>query len=237
MPKLGVNIDHVATIRQARGELLPCPVNAAKICEQAGAHSIVAHLREDRRHINDKDVWQLRKEVKTRFNLEMSANEDIVKIACQLKPDQVTLVPEKRKELTTEGGLDVIRHSYRLKQVIKRLSQKGIAVSLFIDAEKKQILRSKELGANSIELHTGQYANAKTKLNKERELKKIKNAAKFGKEIGIIVNAGHGLNYQNTKPIAKIKEINELNIGHSIIAHSIFVGLKKAVKDMMKLVK
>jgi len=237
MPKLGINIDHVATIRQARGEAHPCPIEAAKLCEQAGAHSIVAHLREDRRHINDGDVWQLRKVIKTRFNLEMSTSEDIVKIACRLKPNQATLVPEKRKELTTEGGLDVVRHSNRIKQVIKRLNQKGIVVSLFIDPERKQILKSKELGADSIELHTGQYANAKTKLDKKRKFKKIREAAQFGKKIGITVNAGHGLNYKNTKPIAKIKEINELNIGHSVISYSIFVGLKKAVKDMMKLVK
>ncbi|MDP8265116.1 MAG: pyridoxine 5'-phosphate synthase [Candidatus Aceula lacicola] len=237
MSKLGVNIDHVATVRQARGESHPDPVNAAKLCEQAGAHSIVAHLREDRRHINDKDVWLLRKAVKTRFNLEMSVSEDIVKIACRLKPDQATLVPEKRKELTTEGGLDVLRHSHRLKQVIKRLNQKNIIVSLFIDPKEKQILKSKELGAHSVELHTGCYANAKTKLSKECELKKIQKAARFGKKIGIIVNAGHGLNYKNAKPIAKIKEIHELNIGHSIISYSIFAGLKKAVKDMLKLVK
>ena len=237
MPKLGVNIDHVATVRQARGESHPNPVDAAKLCEQAGAHSIVAHLREDRRHINDKDVWLLRKVIKTRFNLEMSINEDVVKIACRLKPNQATLVPEKRKELTTEGGLDVIRNFHRLKQVIKRLNQKNIAVSLFIDPEEKQILKSKELDAHSVELHTGRYANAKTKLSQQREFKKIKRAAQFGKKIGIVVNAGHGLNYKNIKPIAKIKEIHELNIGHSIISYSIFAGLKKAVKDMLRLVK
>ncbi len=237
MPKLGINIDHVATVRQARGETFPNPVDAAKVCEQAGAHSIVAHLREDRRHINDQDVIKLKKSVKTRFNLEMSISEDIVKIACRLKPDQATIVPEKRKELTTEGGLDVLRNSSKLKKIIKRLKEKGILVSLFIDPIKKQIKESKNVGADSIELHTGQYANAKTKLTRNKELKKISTAAKFGKKIGIAVNAGHGLNYKNTRPIAKIKEIEELNIGHSIISYSIFYGLKKAVKDMQELIK
>ena len=237
MPKLGVNIDHVATLRQARRGSLPCPVEAAITCEKVGAHSIVAHLREDRRHINDADVRRLRKAVHTRFNLEMSINKDIVAIAAQLKPDQATLVPEKRQEVTTEGGLDVIKYSKKIQKVIQTLEKKDILVSLFIDPEKKQIERTKRIGAKSIELHTGCYANAKTPKQRKKELDKIKKATVLGNKLGLIVNAGHGLDYKNTKAIAKISGIEELNIGHSIIAKSVFVGLKVAVKQMIKLTR
>ncbi|MDP8266731.1 MAG: pyridoxine 5'-phosphate synthase [Candidatus Aceula meridiana] len=237
MPKLGINVDHVATVRQAREGFTPDPVLAAKICEEAGAHSIVAHLREDRRHIHDRDIQKLKKTVKTRLNLEMSLNKDIVAVAIKIKPYQATLVPEKRQELTTEGGLDVIKNFTKIKRVTKILSQKGILVSLFIDPQKNQIIAAKRSGAKSIELHTGCYANAQTPVALKKEFKKIKNAVKIGNKLGLVVNAGHGLNYKNTQTLAKIAGIAELNIGHSIISQAIFVGLKKAVKDMLKLCK
>jgi len=237
MPKLGINVDHVATIRQARGGFTPDPVLAATICEKAGAHSIVAHLREDRRHIHDRDIQKLKKAVKTRLNLEMSLNKDIVDVAIKIKPYQATLVPEKRQELTTEGGLDVIKNFSKVKHVTKILSQKGVLVSLFIDPQKKQIIAAKECGAPSIELHTGCYANAQTPQALKKELKNIQNAVKIGKNLGLIVNAGHGLDYKNTQAIAKIAGIEELNIGHSIISQAVFVGLNKAVKDMLKICK
>jgi len=237
MPKLGVNIDHVATLRQARGEWEPDVLYAVKICEKAGADSIVCHLREDRRHINDKDVRQIRKMVKTRMNLEMSINESIVKIACRIKPDQATLVPEKRQELTTEGGLNVVKYFKRIKKAAQQLQQKGIVVNLFIDPVKKQIDASKDSGAAMIELHTGRYARATTQQARLKELKKIKAMTRYAQHIGLIVNAGHGLKYDNTKAIAKIKGIEELNIGHSIIANSVFMGLANAVREMKKLCK
>ena len=237
MVKLGVNIDHVATLRQARREFEPDPILAARICEQAGAHSIVAHLREDRRHINDKDIKTLRKTVRTRLNLEMSVNKEIVAIAGKIKPDQATLVPEKRQEITTEGGLDVAGNFARIKKTVTFLEEKGIAVSLFVDPTKRQILKSKESGARMIELHTGQYARAKSKSSIKRELEKIRHATDFAHTLGLVVNAGHGLNYINTRPIAKIKHMEELNIGHSIISRAVFVGLKQAVRDMVKLIK
>ncbi|MCX5680755.1 MAG: pyridoxine 5'-phosphate synthase [Candidatus Omnitrophica bacterium] len=237
MPKLGVNIDHVATLRQARRDRHPDPIDAARVCEKSGAHSIVAHLREDRRHINDNDIKRLRKTVRTRLNLEMSINDEIVKIACAIKPDQATLVPEKRQEVTTEGGLDIVKNFHKIKKIISALQRKGISVSLFIDPEKKQIIKSKQAGAQSIELHTGCYANARTKKTIFNELKKIREAVLLGKKLGLIVNAGHGLDYQNTKAIAKIKGIEELNIGYSIISRSLFIGLPKAVKEMVKITR
>jgi len=237
MPKLGVNIDHVATLRQARREFEPDPIKAAKICERAGADSIVAHLREDRRHINDSDIKQLRKIVKTRLNLEMSINKGIVDIAVKIKPEQATLVPEKRQEITTEGGLDVVANFQRIKKVTKRLHSAGILVSLFIDPVKKQIEKSKELEADSIELHTGCYAKARSKKQIKKEFDKLKRMTEFGNKIGLIVNAGHGLKYDNTKPIAKINGIDELNIGHSIISRAVFVGLEKAVREMKRISK
>lgn len=237
MPKLGVNIDHIATLRQARRGVLPDPIAAAKICEKAGARSIVAHLREDRRHIDDRDVKQLKKTIKTHFNLEMSASPAIVRIACAIKPDQATLVPEKRQEITTEGGLDVTKNFNYIKNVVAQLQQKGITVSLFIDPEKKQIIKSAQTGAESVELHTGSYANAKTKGQKQKELEKIRNGVLLGKKLGLIINAGHGLDYQNTTAIARIPGIEELNIGHSIISEAVFAGLFVAVKKMLKLTK
>ena len=236
MPKLGVNIDHVATLRQARRGLEPDPVAAAVLCVKNGANSIVAHLREDRRHIQDEDVYALRKAVRN-FNLEMSIDPSVVKIALEACPDQVTLVPERRQELTTEGGLDVVGNFSRLKKVIDVFNSKKILVSLFIAADRKQIDASRELKAGAIEIHTGCYADAKTRLVRSQELKKIREMACYAHGLGLIVNAGHGLNYQNTTDIARIPEFFELNIGHSIVSRAITTGLAGAVKDMVRLCK
>lgn len=237
MTKLGVNIDHVATLRQARGEGYPDPIQAALICQKAGATSIVCHLREDRRHIQDIDVKRLRKAVTIRLNLEMSLTKNIVDFACKIKPDQATIVPEKRQELTTEGGLDVVRQFHRTKNAVKRLQQKKIEVSLFIDPVKKQIKASKDSGAEMIELHTGEYANAKTATSRLKHLKKLKDAVTYAQSLGLIVHAGHGLKYNNTAPIARINGMGELNIGHAIICQAVFDGLPKAVRDMVKICK
>lgn len=236
MAQLGVNIDHVATLRQARGEGYPDPVEAALICEKAGAHSIVCHLREDRRHIQDADVKRLRKVVTTRLNLEMSLAKEIVDFACSVKPDQATLVPEKRRELTTEGGLDTIKHFTRITRAVSRLHRQGIAVNLFIDPVKKHIKSAKDTGAEMIELHTGKYANAKTAASRKKHLEKLKTAAAYAQSLGLTVHAGHGLTYDNTAAVAQIKGMGELNIGHSIICQSVFDGLAKAVRDMKKLI-
>ncbi len=237
MPKLGVNIDHVATLRQARRVLYPDPIEAARICEDAGCDSIVCHLREDRRHINDNDLVSLKKRVRTRLNLEMSIAPNIVKIACKVKPDQATLVPERREEITTEGGLELSSKKKELERVIKQLVKENIQVSLFIDPEEDIIKMSKDLGAGIIELHTGAYSNAKTSEEINRQLGILKSSVRFGKNLGLIVSAGHGLNYQNVSSLGKIDGIEELNIGHSIIAHAIFVGLERAVKEMKALIK
>jgi len=237
MPRLGVNIDHIATLRQARREFDPDPIAAAKMCEQAGADSIVAHLREDRRHINEHDVHKLRKSISTRLNLEMSLDKEIIQIAAAIKPDEATLVPEKRIEITTEGGLDVIKHFNRVKKTVETLHKKGIHVSLFIDPVKKQIQKAKESGAEIIEIHTGRYDYVRGKAAQKFELKKIKDMTQFARSLGLTVNAGHGLKYHNTKAIAKIPGIKELNIGHSIISRAAFVGLEKAVKEMKRIVK
>ena len=236
MAILGVNIDHVATLRQARREKEPDPVEAALLCEKAGCHSIVCHLREDRRHINDEDVRRLRKEIKTRLNLEMSTANEIVNIAIDIKPNQATLVPEKREEITTEGGLDVISFFDRISSVVQRLQSNGIVTSLFIDPEIRQIEASKKTGAKAIEIHTGRYANARTPKEKEKEFFSIVEAAITGKKLGMTVNAGHGLNYENTKKLCSINEIEEFNIGHSIISRSVFTGLENAVKEMLSLI-
>lgn len=237
MPKLGVNVDHVATVRQARRTIEPDPVIAAAICEMAGCDSIVAHLREDRRHIQDKDVIILRKSVSTRFNLEMSIHREIVGIARRIKPHQATLVPEKRQELTTEGGLDVAGNLRQINGVVYSLKEKGIDVSLFIDPDNSQIEASKKAGVNIIELHTGNYADAKDEETAKKELERLKRAVKFGLELGLVVNAGHGLNYQNTAAVARINGIEELNIGHSIISRAIMVGLGRAVKEMKDMIR
>jgi pyridoxine 5-phosphate synthase len=236
MPKLGVNIDHVATLRQARRECFPDPVKAARICEASGADSIVCHLRADRRHINDDDLKQLKKAVGVKFNLEMSTIPEIVEIALKIKPDQATLVPERRQELTTEGGLDIIRYKDKIARVIQKLKRKSIAVNLFVDPKKNQIKASKDIAADYIELHTGSYANARNLSERKKELHRIKDSAFYGSSIGLNVNAGHGLDYENSSRIAKIPVIEELNIGFSIIAASLFVGIGEAVREMKRII-
>jgi pyridoxine 5-phosphate synthase len=235
MPKLGVNIDHVATLRQARQGIDPEPGYAALICESAGADSIVAHLREDRRHIKDADLYLLRKIINTRLNLEMSTAAEIVAIACKVRPDQATLVPEKRRELTTEGGLDVIANFKKIKDTIAKLRDHGIEVSLFIDPDRRQIEASKKVKAEMIELHTGRYADALGRDKEIKYFKEIKTSCAYARSAGLLVNAGHGLDYFNTPKIASIKEIVELNIGYSIICRAVIVGLKQAVTEMKRL--
>ncbi|MCD5390577.1 pyridoxine 5'-phosphate synthase [candidate division NPL-UPA2 bacterium] len=237
MPKLGVNIDHVATIREARRTFEPDPVAAALICQLAGADAIVAHLREDRRHIQDKDIQLLREVVKIKFNLEMAATEEMVKVATKIKPDQVTLVPERRQEVTTEGGLNVVSKRKPLETLIKALKREGIVVSLFIDPHPAQIRASAEVGAQAVELHTGEYANSGTEEQSKQELKKLMNGVKRVKELNLRVHAGHGLTYQNVAHVAAIEEIEELNIGHTIISRAVLVGLDKAVREMLALVR
>lgn len=237
MPKLGVNIDHVATLRQARKTYEPSPLEAAKICEEAGCDSIVCHLREDRRHINDEDVIKLREAVKTRLNLEMSAAREIVKIASGIKPDQATLVPERRQEITTEGGLDVRKNLKLVASTVSALRSEGIRVSLFINPVKHQIDASVSAGARIVELHTGEYANAHTESARLKELDVLKKITGYALARGLEVNAGHGLNYENVRDVAGIEGINELNIGHSIISRAIFVGLGRATEDMLGLIR
>ena len=237
MKRLMVNIDHVATLREARGIYYPDPVYAAGIAEMAGASGIIIHLREDRRHIKDRDVKILREVVRTKLNLEMAATDEMVDIAREVKPDMITLVPEKREELTTEGGLDVAGLSGKIKKVIEKVREKGIKVSLFIDPEEEQIIASHKIKADMIEIHTGAYSDARSGMICDKELKKVVNAAKRGKELGLGVNAGHGLHYHNLSEIVAIAEIDELSIGHSIIARAIFTGLDRAVRDMLVLMK
>lgn len=237
MIKLGVNIDHVATVRQARLAKEPDIVRAAVFAEMGGAQGITIHLREDRRHIQDRDVRVLRQTVTTRLNLEMAAEDEIVKIACEVKPDMVTLVPEKRQELTTEGGLNILDSEIkeRVAKSIKTLHEAGIIVSLFVDPKKEIMKAAKDIGAEFVEIHTGKYSDALTEKEQMEEYNHIVEAVKSAKVMGLQVNAGHGLDYKNVKPIAAIKEIHELNIGHAIIARAIFVGLEKAVKEMKEL--
>ena len=237
MPKLGVNIDHVATLRQARGGNMPDPVYAAFLAERAGAQSIVAHLREDRRHIQDQDIKLLKKNIQTKLNLEMSIADEILKIACLVKPYQSTLVPEKRQELTTEGGLNVAANFKPVSRAIKKLRTSNIQVSLFIDPDKKQIRAAKNSGAEIIELHTGRYASAKNLRQKEKFFNQLKHAVDYARAQGLTVNAGHGLDYANVRPIAQIPGIEELNIGYSIICKALYVGLFAAVKEMRELIR
>lgn len=239
--KLGVNIDHVATLRQARGGVYPDPIVAAQICEQAGADSIVCHLREDRRHIQDRDVVELRKAVRTRLNLEMSLNAEIIQITGRIRPDVATIVPERRQEITTEGGLDVIKHFKKVKRAVSFLQDKGIAVSLFIAPDKEQIKHAQNTGATIIEIHTGEYAQTAIKGMQQHapteKLKKILIATAYAQSLGLKVSAGHGLNYLNTTRITQIKGIEELNIGHSIISEAVFIGLAPAVKKMLHVMR
>ncbi len=234
---LGVNIDHIATVRQARGTRYPDPVQAAIMAEEAGADGITVHLREDRRHIQDRDVELLSEVLQTRMNLEMAATDEMIAIAERIRPAHCCLVPEKREELTTEGGLDVITHRKKIREACKRLSDAGIEVSLFIDADPRQIDMAAELGAPAIEIHTGHYADCSEREGSIEELKRIILAAEQGVAAGLIVNAGHGLNYHNVEVIATIPQINELNIGHAIIARALFTGLTEAVREMKRLMR
>jgi len=234
---LGVNIDHIATLRQARGTRYPSLVEAAKICENSGADSITLHLREDRRHIQDNDVEELKSCLTTKMNLEMAATDEMLKIATKILPEDCCLVPEKRQELTTEGGLDVASQLGRMKEVCSELSANNIKASLFIDADNNQIEAAVECGAPIIEIHTGHYADASTSSEQQKELKKISNACNYAHSLGLQVNAGHGLTYKNTKAIAEISTIVELNIGHSIISRALFVGLSVATSEMKQLLQ
>jgi|TARA_R110002050_G_scaffold118739_6_gene236298 pyridoxine 5-phosphate synthase len=229
---LGVNIDHVATIRQARGTRYPDTVQAAALAEEAGADGITIHLREDRRHIQDRDVFLLKETLQTRMNFEMAVTDEMVAIAEKVQPAHCCLVPEKREELTTEGGLDVVGQEQKVKAACERLSVAGVEVSLFIDPDSAQIDATIRCGAPVIELHTGAYADAETSVEQGAELKRIQVAAAYAYQKGLIVNAGHGLNYHNVEQIAEIPEMNELNIGHGIIARALFVGIKEAVSEM-----
>lgn len=235
MARLGVNIDHVATLRQARGGAEPDPLAAAVLVELAGADGLVVHLREDRRHIQDKDLHLLREIVRTKLDLEMAADDAMAKIALTVKPDLVTLVPEKRQELTTEGGLDLVGQKERLQNIISLLHDGGIPVSVFIEPDLNQVKAAHKIAADFVELHTGRYANATRSKEADAEFDAITHAAKLAYKLGMGVNAGHGLNYRNVKRLTNIPEIVEYNIGHSIIARAVLVGLEQAVKEMKAL--
>ena len=232
---LGVNIDHVATLRQARGTHYPDPIQAAIESEQAGADSVTLHLREDRRHIQERDVEMLKDILQTRMNLEMAVTEDMLAIAARIKPADSCLVPERREELTTEGGLDVAGQKSKMRDACQRLAEAGVRVSLFIDADPKQIEAAHEVGAPCIEIHTGHFADAEDRASQAKELVKITEAAMLGDQIGLIVNAGHGLHYHNVTEVAALPQVQELNIGHAIIARAVFTGLQSAVRDMKQL--
>ena len=237
MAKLGVNIDHVATIRQARGGNEPDPVAAAYLAELAGADGITIHVREDRRHIQDRDLKILRQTVKTKLNLEMAATDEMVNLALAVKPELCTLVPEKRQELTTEGGLDVQLLVKNVTDVVAKLHDGGLLVSLFIDPDPDQVKAANKAGADSVEIHTGSFAEARNTKHIQDELQKIENAVRLASKLGMGVNAGHGLNYTNVKEVAAIGGIEEFNIGHAIISRAVFVGLERAVRDMVDLLK
>jgi pyridoxine 5-phosphate synthase len=234
--KLGINIDHIATLRNVRGTTYPCPVEAAKIAEQAGADLITVHLREDRRHIKDEDLIEIAAILTTSMNLECAVNAEMLNIACRTKPKDVCLVPEKRQEITTEGGLNVIQNADAIKDALIQLSEQNIRTSIFIDANIAQISKAIELGITCVEIHTGEYADAKTEKERLSSLQKIVQASEFAYNNGLIVNAGHGLHYTNVQEIAKIPQISELNIGHAIIARALFVGLNNAVAEMKNII-
>ncbi|MFQ5882068.1 MAG: pyridoxine 5'-phosphate synthase [Candidatus Methylomirabilales bacterium] len=236
-PRLAVNMDHIATIRQSRGGSEPDPVAAAILAELAGASGIIVHLREDRRHIQDRDLRLLREVVKTRLNLEMAATEEMVKIALEVLPDVATLVPERRQELTTEGGLDVVGQEERLKGVVRTLTEGGITVSLFVDPASEQVEASKRIGAPFIEIHTGRYADARGESEHRLALVQVMEAARLGRDLGLRVAAGHGLNYQNVAAVAAIPEVEELNIGHNIVSRATLVGMGRAVREMLDLIQ
>lgn len=236
MTELGVNIDHVATLRQARGTDYPDPVLAAQLAEEAGAFGITVHLREDRRHIQDRDVERLRESITTRMNLELAPVEEIVSIACRIRPDEVCIVPERRAELTTEGGLDVVTHRSSVENATRRLQEAGIEVSLFIDPVADQIRMSREIGADLIELHTGKYAELEG-VPREEELQRLLDSSHLARELGLKLNAGHGLHIGNVVPIARIEGMGVLNIGHSIVSRALFLGFRAAVREMIDLIK
>jgi len=231
-PRLGVNIDHVATLRQARRVPDPDPVQAAILAERAGADGITVHLRSDRRHIQDRDVEILRQVVKTRLNLEMAATQEMLKIALTAKPHQVTLVPERREEITTEGGLDVVLNSVQLKPAVKMLEEGGIHVSVFVDPDLEQVKEAHRIDAHAIEINTAAYAGARDNQGREAALRKTLDAARFGRKLGLAVHAGHGLTYENVRAVAGLPEISELNIGHNIVARAVLVGMERAVREM-----
>ena len=235
MARLGVNVDHVATLRQARGGHEPDPIMAASLVQLAGAEGLVVHLREDRRHIQDRDLTILRETVHIQLNLEMAAEDSVAKIALHVKPDIATLVPERRKELTTEGGLDVVEHRDRIQSMINLLHEGGIPVSLFVDPDLQQIRAAHKVNADFVEIHTGRFANTRRKQEADTEFDALVQAAKLAAKLGLRVSAGHGLNYQNAKRMIQIPEIEEFNIGHSIIARALFVGLEQAVREMKAL--
>lgn len=235
MATLGVNIDHVATIRQARRTYEPDPVTAASLALLGGADGITIHLREDRRHISDRDLHILRQTVHQRLNLELACEKDVVRIACEAKPDEATLVPERREEVTTEGGLDVVGDDGRIKRAVEQLREQEIMVSLFVDPKLDQLQKAAELGANAVELHTGCYALAKG-AERQHELQRLIEAGQAARKLGLRLHAGHGLTYQNVQPVASIDGMGELNIGHSIVARAVFTGLKEAVADMKRLI-
>jgi len=236
MALLGVNIDHVATVRQARKTFEPDPVWAAALAELGGADGITLHLREDRRHIQDRDLRVLRETVTVKLNLELACDNDVLALACQTKPDQATLVPERREEVTTEGGLDVVASEAKVANAINKLKAAGVVVSLFLDPDPAQIKAAKKLGADAVELHTGSYALAKEGLPRDEQLAKLKMAAVLIVESGLTLHAGHGLTYHNVQPIARLPEMCELNIGHSIVARSIMIGFQAAVREMKQLI-
>ena len=233
LPKLGVNIDHVATLRQARGVDYPSPIEAAKICIAAGAHSITAHLREDRRHIQDADVFDLKREVEAPLNLEMACFREIIDLACELRPQEICLVPEKREELTTEGGLNVMGSEVDIAEAVDRFKALGIVVSLFIDPDTEQLDAAARTGAQYVELHTGCFCNAAGS-DADTELVRLCRAAEYGADIGLKINAGHGITIGNIWPILKIPHLDTLNIGHSIVSRAVFLGLPQAVSEMLK---
>jgi pyridoxine 5-phosphate synthase len=233
MPRLGVNIDHVATLRQARRAGEPDPVHAAVLAELGGASGITVHLRSDRRHIQDRDVEILRQVVRTRLNLEMAASQEMLRLALTVKPDQVTLVPERLDELTTEGGLDVVLNSVQLRPVVKTLTEGGVSVSMFVDPDLEQVKESHKLDARAIEINTAAYAEARDERARESALRRVVDAARLGRKLGLAVHAGHGLTYANVGAVAGVSEIAELNIGHNIVARAVLVGMERAVREMV----
>ena len=236
MPLLGVNVDHVATVRQARMTNEPDPVHAAVLAENGGADGITVHLREDRRHIQDRDVRLLRQMIRVGMNLEMAVTDEMTEIALEVLPEQVTLVPEKRAELTTEGGLDIPRQRDRIEACVRRLQDRGIRVSLFIDPDSSQIEASSDVGADAVEIHTGTWADAVTASDRDAEFDRIAKSGKLAVDRGLQLNMGHGLTYRNVTAIARVPDVHELNIGHSIISHAVMVGLERAVREMKDLI-